>query len=265
MRERFRQNRALFERAILAFILPGVAGAINASGFFAVGTYTSHMTGNVARIGDELVTGHYWLATRSLIFVGSFLCGAMVSTFLVLYGKRVGGPPYWRPLLLECALLFVFATVNVGSEHRAHLNSLTMTALICSAMGLQNALVTKLSGARIRTTHMTGITTDIGIEAARTIDTWREGTRGMGFAASMWHLKSFWQDHELHRLRLHLAVLGSFLIGATLGPLCYVLVGHIAMLVPCAVLAALAAFDGWIGLSARTLGQPPDAQAQTSA
>ncbi len=265
MRERFRQNRALLERAILAFILPGVAGAINASGFFAVGVYTSHMTGLVARVGDEFAASHLWLAVRSLIFISSFGLGAVISTFLVLYGRRIGGPPYWRPLLLECALLLVFATVNVGSEHGAHLNSLEMTALLCCAMGLQNALVTKLSGARVRTTHMTGIITDISIEAARTIDTWREGTQGMGLSAKLWHLKYLWQDHELKRLRLHVAVILSFLIGATVGPLCYLLVGHIAMLVPCAMLALLAAFDGWIGLTAQTLGQPPDAHAPTSA
>ena len=264
MRERVRQNSSFVERAILAFILPGVAGAINASGFFAVGTYTSHVTGNVARIGQELAGGHLWFATRSLAFVGWFLVGAMISTFLVLYGKRVGGRPYWRPLLFECALLFVFATVNVGSEHRAHLNSFVMTSLICLAMGVQNALVTKLSGARVRTTHMTGITTDIGIETARTIDTWREGTRGMGLAASLWHLKWFWKDTELRKLRLHVAILCSFLLGATLGPLGYIFFGHIAILVPCAILALLAAFDGWVGLTAHTLGHPTDAPAPTS-
>lgn len=259
MRERFRQNRALVENAILGFILPGVAGAINASGFFAVGTYTSHMTGNVATVGNQLAMGHFWLATRALIFVCSFLGGTMISTFLVLYGNRISAPPYWRPLLLECAMLLVFATVSVGSGHRALINSLTMTALLCCAMGVQNALVTNLSGARVRTTHMTGITTDIGIESARTLHTWREGTRGMGFLPSLWHLKYLWLDDELKRLRLHVAVLSSFLIGATVGPICYLLVGHIAMLVPCAVLALLAAFDAWLGLTAHSLGQPPDA------
>src|SRR2546423_428732 len=150
MRESVRQNLGLVERAILAFILPAVAGAINASGFFAVGAYTSHMTGAVARVGDELASGHLWLAARSAIFLGCFFMGAFASTLLVQYGKRAGGARYWRPLLLESALLVVFATVNVGSEQGANLNSLEMTALLCFAMGLQNALVTKIAGARIR-------------------------------------------------------------------------------------------------------------------
>src|SRR5437762_4261247 len=205
MADRSRETRALFERAILAFILPGVAGVINASGFFAVGAYTSHITGAVARIGDELAAGHLWLAARFGIFVACFFFGAAVSTFLVLYGKRAGGAPYWRALLLECAVLLVFATVNVGSESGAHINSLEMTALICFAMGLQNALVTKLSGARIRTTHLTGLVTDAGIEAARVVDHWRQ---------SGGSLPSFWNDPDLKRMRLHVAVFGSFFVGA---------------------------------------------------
>src|ERR1700730_15271120 len=122
MRKHFHRNRALLERAFLAFILPGVAGAINASGFFAVGTYTSHVTGNVARIGDELAGGHLWLAARALIFVLSFGFGAMTSTLLILYGKRSGGRPYWRPLLLECGVVFLFPPLHAEGRRRAHLH-----------------------------------------------------------------------------------------------------------------------------------------------
>ena len=88
MRARVHRNRSLVERAILAYLLPGVAGVINASGFFAIGTYTSHMTGMVARIGDELATSHVWLAMRALVFVASFIGGAMVATGLILYAHR---------------------------------------------------------------------------------------------------------------------------------------------------------------------------------
>jgi uncharacterized membrane protein YoaK (UPF0700 family) len=243
MRAHFHRNRALLERAFLAFILPGVAGAINASGFFAIGTYTAHVTGNVARIGDELAAGHLWLAARASIFVLSFGFGAMISTFLVLYGKRAGGPPYWRPLLLECGLVFVFATVSVNAEHRAHINSLAMTALLCVAMGLQNALVTKLSGARVRNTHLTGITTDLAIESARVIDAWQQGRKGQTVEVAP----------DVRKLRLHAAILLSFLAGAMLGPIFYMAVGHVAMLVPCALLLGLAAFDAWMGFSGQAL------------
>ena len=51
-------------------------------------------------------------------------------------------------------------------------------SLICAGMGVQNALVTKLSGARIRTTHLTGVTTDIAIEGTKLFDRWRSASRG---------------------------------------------------------------------------------------
>lgn len=230
------RDKAFLERLMLAVVLPAVAGAVNAAGFFAVGSYTSHVTGNVARIGDELASGNLWLATRSAIFVASFLSGALGSTLLILHGKRIGGPPYWRPLLAECALIFVFATVNVGAGHRAHLNSLEMTSLICVAMGAQNALVTKLSGAVVRNTHMTGITTDIGIEIGR------------------FFFRSFHREpQDLRKLELLAGILISFLVGATGGSMLYVWFGHFGMLLPCGVLLGLAAFDGWVGLTAHTL------------
>jgi uncharacterized membrane protein YoaK (UPF0700 family) len=234
-------HRAFLERAILGFVLPAVAGAINASGFFAVGAYTSHMSGNVARVGDDLATGHLAFALHGLTLILSFMAGAMLCTFLVRYGRRAGGAPYWRPLLLEAIIVFVFATVSVGAGHGAHLGSTQMTALLCCAMGVQNAIVTKLSGARIRTTHMTGVVTDIGIEIARTIDDKLHG-----------------QPEPHRKLRLHVAVLLSFTVGATLGPLGYLSFGHLAMLFPDALLVLLAIFDLLYGLSAHTMGIQAD-------
>jgi uncharacterized membrane protein YoaK (UPF0700 family) len=255
VRARVHRNRALVERAILAYLLPGIAGVINASGFFAVGTYTSHMTGMVARIGDELATNHLWLATRALLFVGTFIGGAMIATGLILYAQRRSRAYYWRPLLLESALLLVFATVNVGSEQGAHLNSLEMTALLCCAMGLQNALVTRLSGSVVRTTHLTGISTDIGIESMRALDGWWQTGRR----------PSLRRDPELGGLRRHLAIWISFLIGATVGPMLYLRIGHIVMLVPCALLLLLAAFDVWFGITAQSfIGESAESR-QTSA
>jgi uncharacterized membrane protein YoaK (UPF0700 family) len=236
------------ERAILVYLLPCIAGAVNGTGFFAIGTYTSHMSGNLARIGDELAAGHFSLARGVLLLVLSFLGGAMIATLLIRHARRKGGAPYWRPLVLECVILFVFATVNVSSERGAHLGSVAMTSLLCLAMGLQNALVTKLSGARLRTTHMTGVVTDIGIELARELDAWWHGGATVP-------LEDRAQTRE--RLRLHAAVLGSFLGGAILGPFSYLAVGHIAMLLPMSILACLALFDVRVGLSAASVAPKP--------
>lgn len=256
MRARLRRNRPLLEKATLAFLLPAVAGAINASGFFAVGTYTSHMTGMVSHVGDDLAQRNFWLVTRSLLFVGSFVFGAAIATALVIYSQRRGHAAYWRALLVECALVMVFATVSVGAEQGAHINSLQMTSLLCCAMGLQNALVTRISSARIRTTHLTGVTTDIGIEITRMLDYWLTDTKGMRLLDRLLVFPSLYRDPRLKRLRIHLAVWFSFLIGGTTGPVLYLMFGHLAMLLPAAVLAVLAAFDAMIGLTSPFSSEP---------
>lgn len=251
MVQRLLIHKVQFERNVLATLLPAIAGAVNASGFFAVGAYTSHVTGVVSRAGDELAQGNWGLATRALFFLACFISGALVATALVLHARKRQQPAFWRPLLLEAALLFCFASVSVGGGHRAHLNSFTMTSLLCIAMGVQNALVTKLSGARIRTTHLTGVTTDVGIELMKTFDRWRSIASGRRPREQFRLIANISGDVEARHLRLHLRILGCFLAGATGGAALYLLVGHWSMIIPVILLCSLAVFDIRLGLGSR--------------
>jgi uncharacterized membrane protein YoaK (UPF0700 family) len=246
-------HQAKFERNVLATLLPAIAGAVNASGFFALGTYTSHMTGVVSRTGDELAQRHWWLASRSFAFLGCFMFGAMTATALVLYARRAQQPAFWRPLLVEAGILFCFASATVGTAtgSRVHFDSFTMTSLICVAMGLQNALVTKLSGARIRTTHLTGVTTDIGIELMKVLNRWRVRSSGRSLWRRLSLIGELGGDVEARHLRLHLRIFGCFLAGATGGPALYLVIGHWAMLIPVMLLFGLAILDIQLGLGSR--------------
>jgi uncharacterized membrane protein YoaK (UPF0700 family) len=73
----------------LGSVLAFVAGAINAGGLLAVGQYTSHMTGIVSSVADNLVLGQAWLALSGLIALLVFLLGAMCTTWLVNWGMRL--------------------------------------------------------------------------------------------------------------------------------------------------------------------------------
>ena len=74
---------------------------------------------------------------------------------------------YALALLLEAALLLVFGLVGAHLDTPAQLLVPTTVLLLCFIMGLQNAIVTKISQAEIRTTHMTGVVTDLGLELGR--------------------------------------------------------------------------------------------------
>jgi uncharacterized membrane protein YoaK (UPF0700 family) len=143
----------------LARYLTFVAGAANAGGFLAVQQYTSHMSGIVASIADNLALGHYQLVLASMSALLSFLAGAACTAILVNWGRRKRLQSLFAlPLVLESLLLLSFGLAG---------NSVTIVILLCFLMGLQNALITKISKTEIRTTHVTGIVTDIGIELGK--------------------------------------------------------------------------------------------------
>lgn len=154
----------------LGLVLALVAGAINAGGFLAVGQYTSHMTGLVSSMADHLVLGQITVALSALAGVLSFLSGAMTCSVMVHFSrKRKLRTEYAAPLLLEAILLLLFGLLGSQIQWvRAVFVPLTVV-ILCFLMGLQNALITKISNSTIRTTHVTGILTDLGIELGKMV------------------------------------------------------------------------------------------------
>lgn len=217
----------------LAFYLTFVAGAANAGGFMAVHEYTSHMTGIISAIADNVVLGNLTLVVAGLGALSSFIAGAATSAILINWGRRLElQAEYALPLFVEASLLFGFAMMGAFFDlHEGAGVSATVT-LLCFIMGLQNAIITKLSGARIRTTHMTGLVTDTGIEIGKLLY-WNGGEP-----------KSPREPVRADRskLRLLTSLIALFLVGGICGAILFGLLGLIAALflaVPLTVIAAL--------------------------
>ncbi|MDP4078423.1 YoaK family protein [Acidovorax sp. A1169] len=162
------RHRTAASNRQLGWFLAFVAGAINAGGFLAVQQYTSHVTGMVSAVADNLALGQLGLVVDGIVAVLSFLLGAMCCAVLVNFARRKGmASEYALPLLLESVLILCFGLLGARLASFEGLLLPFTVVLLCFIMGLQNAVVTKLSGAVIRTTHMTGIVTDLGIELGK--------------------------------------------------------------------------------------------------
>lgn len=152
----------------LGCMLAFIAGAVNAGGFLAVQHYTSHMTGIVSAMADQLVLGMYGFVLVGASALLAFLLGAVASTLMVRHSRRRNlHSEYALPLVVEAGLLLCFGLL--GSQITGF-NGFYVSAtvvLLSFIMGLQNAVITKLSNAEIRTTHITGVITDIGIELGK--------------------------------------------------------------------------------------------------
>jgi len=150
----------------LAALLALNAGVLNSVGFVAVSAYTSHMTGLTASVADHMVLGGSAIVVTGLLGIATFVAGAAACAVLFNWGRRreLRGR-YANVLVLEALLVLLFGLLaeKFAWRHR----DLAFVAVLCFTMGMQNAIITKISGAQIRTTHVTGMITDIGIELGK--------------------------------------------------------------------------------------------------
>ncbi len=216
----------------LGLLLAAVAGAINAGGFLAIQRYTSHMTGIVSGVADDLALGHGGLALAGALLVGVFISGAVTTTLLINWARRRRlRSEFALSLLLEALLLLAFGLLGANLARTSALLVPATAVLLCFIMGLQNAMVTKISQAEVRTTHMTGVITDLGIELGkllywnRTPDTPAEPM----------------VRANRDRLRLHATLLACFAGGGLAGALAFQSLGYYATLPIALLLAGLAA------------------------
>lgn len=163
---------------LLGLLLAFVAGAVNAGGFLVVHMYTSHMTGFVSMLADNLVLGNVALVLGATGVLTAFVCGAACTAVLVNWARRHGlRSGFALPLLVEALLLLLFGLMGATTLSRTTPFTVPFTVLLLAfMMGLQNALVSKVSSSQIRTTHMTGVITDLGIELGKLIYWNRAGT-----------------------------------------------------------------------------------------
>ena len=235
----------------LAWSLAGIAGALNAAGFYAVGVFSSNMTGNVSSLADHLALADLAAAASYLGLVAAFISGAAVSAMLVNAGRRRGmARIYALSILAEAVLLTGLASVDLWltGAGRAALLAYGLSFL----MGLQNAVVTRISQTRVRTTHVTGMVTDIGIELGNLLDlalldrASRRGQQDSVDAAA---------EYNADKLLLHGVTVLSFLGGGVSGVLAYRRLGPV-FLFGAALLLLLLALPGIVGKGASLLPRP---------
>jgi uncharacterized membrane protein YoaK (UPF0700 family) len=139
------------------FALSAIGGCVNAVGLLGFHRQAlSHMSGTLTGVGISLALGHDGMLLQALAVLISFFFGAFVSGFVVQQSTLQLGRRYGLALALESVLLFL-AVYFLRENHRVG------DYLAAMACGLQNGMATSYSGAVIRTTHVTGIVTDLGI------------------------------------------------------------------------------------------------------
>ncbi|WP_337021297.1 YoaK family protein [Pantoea anthophila] len=188
----------------LACTLAAAAGALNTAAFEIVGFFSANMTGNVSLLSDHLAKANPGTGLFFLAIVILFIAGSVLSTLVINSGRRRNiRTIYAFVILAEGAALMVLGVIE---NHFPPLSPGVVLILSLSfLMGLQNAVVTRISDARVRTTHVSGTATDIGIELAMLFEVLRR------------KISPKEAPLYLSRLRLHVLTLLAFLAGGIAG------------------------------------------------
>jgi uncharacterized membrane protein YoaK (UPF0700 family) len=249
-------RRTVASNRVLGLLLAFNAGAVNAGGFLVVHMYTSHMTGFLSSLADNLVLGNMKLVLGAVGALWAFMSGAGSTAILVNWARHHHlRSTYALPLLVEAALMLLFGMVGAITLGWRTPFSVPLTVLLLAyLMGLQNAVVTKMSSAQIRTTHMTGVVTDLGIEMGKMFYWNRQGT------APEQQVRA-----NRERLRLFAGLVGMFLAGGLVGAAGFKHVGFIFVVPLAVVLLALSLPPLWADrerlrqllLQRRGVAEPP--------
>ncbi len=159
------KTRTLQHNLRIASLLSFVAGVVNVAGFLAVQKLTTNVTGHFAFFVDEIVKQNFWEGLHYFLYILFFFLGSFFSNFSIELTAKINERLIYRiPVLTESLILLSIALFGQKIAASAP-NALAYGLLF--AMGLQNSLVTQISNATVRTTHLTGLFTDLGIELSQ--------------------------------------------------------------------------------------------------
>jgi uncharacterized membrane protein YoaK (UPF0700 family) len=221
------------------FLLSFNGGCINAGGFVATGKFVSHVTGFATLFGVSIANHQVnsalgILSVPIFFLVGSFLAGLFIDRPL-----HHGSVPHFDLVMgLSALCLFiaaageeVFQLGAFGSDISLR-ESYLLLAMLCLASGLQNGAITSSSGHSVRTTHLTGLTTDLGLGLARIFT---------------FDLKSTRLQSEKRANYLRLGSIISFVVGSAVGAWIFLSFGFHGFLLP----AVIATYSAWHGRNAK--------------
>jgi uncharacterized membrane protein YoaK (UPF0700 family) len=199
--------RTLTHNLGIASLLSFVAGIVNVTGFLAVQRLTTNVTGHFAYFVDEIFKLEFWKGFIYFLYIFFFFLGSFVSNILVeVISKKNDNYVYVIPTIIESIILL--SSAFWGQFFVSQSPDLLVFCLLF-AMGLQNSLVTSISNAAVRTTHLTGLFTDLGIDLSQLF----------------FHKYKEEKSKLYSSIKLRLTIISFFFIGGIIGGIFYSTLG----------------------------------------
>lgn len=204
-----------FVWALLAF----QGGYVNVGGLLTVHLFVSHITGYSAHFSLELANGDYLKSIYFLLVPVFFLFGAFFSSVFTEVRKKSNQSPVYMSILAVLSSLFLVISIlgtlgyfGTFGEPFQNIRDFILLSLLAFGCGTQNAIFTHYSKSVIRTTHLTGLATDLGIGMAK------------------YFVSKDTNEHHINKIRIDLII--SFFVGSLVATFIFPKLQYLAFLLP---------------------------------
>ncbi|WP_313376825.1 YoaK family protein [Chishuiella sp.] len=228
MLRKYSNHRTYYDNLKLGTLSAFSAGMVNVLSVIIFFAFTSNITGHYAILAQELSKGNWIQAAVVFLWILTFFTGSMISNLLIIHGNSHVGRyvAHAIPLILEIiCILIVGLYLQFFYTETLYETELLVTSLLF-AMGLQNGLTASISNGAVKTTHLTGLTTDLAI------------------TLSMLTKERFRNDEKVRQKGVLLfSIMFAYMLGATIAGIIYYEIKYYTFYIVCFTLCIIMFYD----------------------
>lgn len=204
------------------------AGMVNVISVIVFFAFTSNITGHYAIFAQEIAKGNWFQAAVVILWIMLFFFGSFTSNFVIIHGNKYIGRylSHAIPIILEIICLLVVGVYLQGYYTESLQETEFLVGLLLFAMGLQNGLTASISNSAVKTTHLTGLTTDLAI------------------ALSMITKKHFRKDEKVvEKIQLLSSIMFFYVLGGVITGVLYNTIQNYTFYIVCFFLTIIIFYD----------------------
>lgn len=227
MLRKYNNSRSHSDNIKLGTLSALSAGMVNIGSLLLFLSFSSNITGHYAILASEIVKGNLYQTGVVFLWIFTFFFGSFVSNLFVIHlNEKNSYLAHSIPLVIEMICLVGVGIYGDLFYAETLYETEILLSIILFAMGLQNGLTASISNFSIKTTHLTGITTDLGI------------------LFSMFTKSEFRQNKALkEKASLLLYIVSFYLLGALIAGFTYAFLGFRVFYLVSLVLAVIIVYD----------------------
>ena len=227
MLRKFNNSRTVKDNMQLGALTAFSAGMVNVVSVIIFFAFTSNVTGHYAILAEEVAKGNWNQVFVVLTWIFMFFIGNFISNFIIInLNEKNSYIAHSTPLVIEMICLFAVGTYGAFFYKETLWETEIMVGIMLLAMGLQNGLTASISNFSIKTTHLTGLTTDLGI------------------LASLYTQKKYRENKALKdKRKILLSIVTAYLLGGVFAGVVYLKIEFFVFYVACLVIGVIISYE----------------------